>query len=143
MTYAVLSGICLVLLLLCSAITDIRKRTIPLKPCLLFSLFIITLQLSFSNSLIFLLSHVLAGSLLFILFLVNALFFQGGGGDCILAFCVGLALGLPAGLRITIVACTAMVLYHFLIAHKQKHCPMAPAMLLAAVIYFILSGGFQ
>jgi len=142
MTYSLLAGIGLLLLLTASTMTDIRNRTIPLGLCLLFSLFIIALQLIFSHGLIFLLSHVLVGALLFILFLVNALFFHGGGGDCILAFCIGLALGLPAGLCITLFSCTAMVLYHLLIPHKQRHYPMAPAMLLGTVIYFIFSGGF-
>lgn len=143
MTYMPLAGICLLLLLFVASITDIRQRIIPLKFCLLFSLFIIILQFILAQSPFQLLSHVLAGLLLFALFFINALFFHGGGGDCILAFCIGLTLGLTAGLCITFFACTAMALYHLLIRKKRTQYPLAPAMLLGTVFYFILSGGIQ
>ncbi|MBQ3570717.1 MAG: prepilin peptidase [Methanocorpusculum sp.] len=142
MTYMPLAGVCLLLLLFAAAITDMRQRIIPLELCLLFSMFII-LQLILTQNLFHLLSHALAGLLLFALFLINALFFHGGGGDCFLAFCIGLTLGLMAGLYITVFACTAMALYHLLIRKKQMQYPMAPAMLLGTVLYFILMGGIQ
>lgn len=141
MTYSLLAGSGLFLLLLLSTITDIRHREIPLGMCFLFSIVITLLHLIFSHSISALLLHAMAGALLFALYLVNALFFHGGGGDCILAFCIGFALGLLPGLFITSLSCSAMTLYHLLTPRKQEQYPMAPAMLLGTALYFILTGG--
>lgn len=143
MTYSILAGSSLLLLLLLSTITDIRRREIPVGMCLLFSTVITLLHLIFSHSISTLLLHALAGALLFTLYLVNALFFHGGGGDCILVFCIGFALGLLPGLFVALLSCSAMTLYHLLTPRKQEQYPMAPAMLLGAVLYFIFSGGLR
>lgn len=80
---------------------------------------------------------VLSGLLPAAIFLVNALFFEGGGGDCILAFSMGVYLGARAGLAIILISCLLLLVY-CLITRKRESFPLAPFLLAGTLFYLIL-----
>lgn len=63
--------------------------------------------------------------------------FFGGGGDCILAFAIGISLGAKAGLAIILISCLLVTAF-CLISKKRTSCPLAPFLLSGTIVYLIL-----
>lgn len=124
-------------LLLVSSLTDIWKRIIPIWVCIGSCTMALGLQLLYGLSWQHVAMSVLSGLLLAAIFLVNALFFEGGGGDCILAFSIGVYLGVRAGLSIILISCLLLLVY-CLITKRREACPLAPFLLTGTILYLIL-----
>lgn len=124
-------------LLLISSVTDIRSRAIPAWVCVGSCVMTLCLQLLCGLGWQYAAMSVLSGLLLAAIFLVNALFFGGGGGDCILAFSMGVCLGAKSGLVIILISCLLLLLYS-LITKKRADCPLAPFLLAGTLFYLIL-----
>lgn len=131
----------LALSMLHASVTDIKKREIPLLTCALACTFTLVVQLLFCVGWQVVLFNLGAGLILAALYLINALFFNGGGGDCLLAFLIGLALGLPAGLTIVILSCLLLGCYHLLAFQRRENYPLAPFFLISTLLYFQITGG--
>ena len=141
MSYLKLAEWSIVLLLLYSAVVDIQRREIPLAACLLADAVIVVALLWFGAGWATLGYHLLAGLILAGLYFVNALFFRGGGGDCLLAFSIGLALGVRAGLIIVILSSLCLGVFHIMLPKKLNSYPLAPFLFLATLLYFRFTGG--
>lgn len=124
-------------LLLVSSVTDIRSRIIPAWVCIGSCVMTLWLQLWNGLGWWYMLMSVLSGFLLAAIFLVNALFFGGGGGDCILAFAMGVLLGVKAGLSIILISCLLLLLYS-LVTKKRADYPLAPFLLAGTLFHLIL-----
>lgn len=124
-------------LLLVSSLTDIWKRIIPIWVCIGSCIAALGLQLLYGLSWQHVAMSVLSGLLLAAIFLVNALFFEGGGGDCILAFSMGVYLGARAGLAIILISCLLLLVY-CLITKRREACPLAPFLLTGTIFYLFL-----
>lgn len=123
-------------LLLVSSVTDIWKRIIPFWVCVGSCIAALSLQLWCGLGWQHVAMSVLSGLLLAAIFLVNTLFFEGGG-DCILAFSMGVHLGARAGLAIILISCLLLLVY-CLITRKRESCPLAPFLLAGTLFYLIL-----
>ncbi|RGZ01607.1 prepilin peptidase [Clostridium sp. AM58-1XD] len=124
-------------LLLFSSVTNIWKRIIPFWVCVGSCIAALNLQLRCGLGWQHVAMSVLSGLLLAAIFLVNALFFEGGGGDCILAFSMGVYLGARAGLAIILISCLLLLVYCLMI-RKRESCPLAPFLLAGTLFYLIL-----
>lgn len=124
-------------LLLISSVTDIRNRLIPIWVCVGSCTMALGLQLLYGLGWQHVAMSVLSGLLLAAIFLVNALFFGDGGGDCILAFSIGIYLGVRVGLFIILISCLLLLVY-CLITKRREACPLAPFLLTGTILYLIL-----
>lgn len=124
-------------LLLVSSVTDILNRLTPIWLCIGSCTMALGLQLLYGLSWQHVAMSVLSGLLLAAIFLVNALFFEGGGGDCILAFSIGVYLGVRAGLSIILISCLLLLVY-CLITKRREACPLAPFLLTGTIFYLFL-----
>jgi len=126
-----------------SAITDARRRVLPvaLYPLLLVTAAILDLGVFSANPQQYILTGVIFG----LLFLAQALFFEGGGGDVILMLVMGLIYGLVPMLIMVFASAFASVIWYALAAilrgkviHGRMTFPYAPFLAVGFVVYLLI-----
>ena len=131
----------LMLLLLYASATDIKDGKIPLVSCGAAACMIFFIRL---YSGLPVLEPLIHAALAFCVLLINALFFSGGGGDCILVAVIAFAMGGWQWCFILFLTCLIMIAYraahHLLPQIFRTTCrgdwPMAPFFYVATLCTF-------
>ncbi|NLT15893.1 MAG: hypothetical protein GXY05_16330 [Clostridiales bacterium] len=128
--------IIIMLLLIYTAKTDGEKEEIPLYACVSALMAILVIRVATGFSAADFLPYILAAGLMFLIMLVNAALFGGGGGDCILMFVIGFAFGIISSLMILSASCIMLAVYYLLSrgGTAKSSYPMAPAILISTMI---------
>lgn len=127
--------LCLIMLGI-SAITDIKKREIPITLCAICAAISCILHYYYQTGW---LEYVVASALFLILYFIQAIFFTESGGDIILMASFGLVEGVSGSLVAVVVSGIALTIYVLLRCRRSsEEVPLAPFVLIGYILYLLL-----
>ncbi len=138
MFFQILTRIIITALLIYATVTDVARNEVPLLACAAAFTCVLAVQLYSGLTVHAILLRAAAAGLMFVIMFVNTVFFNGGGGDCILMAVVGFTFGITHALLILALSCVLLMLYNVIMQKKKKSYPMAPAILIGTIIVSLL-----
>ena len=119
-----------------SAVTDIRRREIPITLCAICAVISCIFHCYYQTGWM---EYVAASAFFLILYFIQAIFFTGSGGDIILMASFGLIEGVPGSLVAVVISGVALTIYVLMRRRRASdEVPLAPFVLIGYILYFLL-----